>query len=129
MALVQTGDDSLGLHGNAALCAARATFAKEKGDTKGAEERFETCLKDFPDEPLIVNGAVQFFDEIERIDRANEIMAQMLERMPGSYDIRSTLALRLAAQGKDADAEALLRKGTERTAPSEAAESWAGLGA
>jgi tetratricopeptide (TPR) repeat protein len=121
-------DDSLGLQGNAALCAARATFAKEKGEAKLAEERFESCVKSFPNDPVIVSGAISFFDSIERIDRANELLAQSLEQQPGSYEIRSTLALRLAAQDKPDEAEALLRAGTLRKSPTEAAESWAGLG-
>jgi tetratricopeptide (TPR) repeat protein len=121
-------DDSLGLHGNATLCAARATFAKEKGDAIAAAERFESCVKDFPIEPLIISGAVEFFDGIERPERSNEILSQALEQSAGSYELRSTLALRLVAQGKDDEAEALLRKGTERPTPGEAAEAWAGLG-
>lgn len=122
-------DDSLGLHGNAGLCVARATFAKEKGEQKLAEERFEGCLKDFPEEPVAISAAIGFFDSIDRVERANEVLAQALERTPGSYEIRSTLALRLAGQKKEADAEALLRKGTESTAGLEAAEAWGGLAA
>jgi tetratricopeptide (TPR) repeat protein len=122
-------DDSLGLHGNAGLCVARATFAKEKGDAKAAEERFEKCLSEFPKEPVIISAAIGFYDSVERPERANEILTKALEQSPGSYDVRATLALRLVGQGKEAEAEALLRKGTELPTAFEAAESWSGLGA
>ena len=41
-------DDSLGLHGSAGICVARATFAKEKGELEVAEERYDACLEKFP---------------------------------------------------------------------------------
>ena len=121
-------DDSLGLHGNSALCAARATFAKEKGELELAEQRFEACIKDFASDSQMVSAAVAFFDEIDRSERANEILSQALEKSPKSHAVRMTLVLRLSAQGKDDEAEALLRKGTELPDRAAAAEAWAGLG-
>ena len=121
-------DDSLGLHGNSALCAARATFAKEKGELELAEQRFEACIKDFAGDSQMIQASVAFFDEIERPERSNEILAQALEKAPTSHSVRMTLVLRLAGQGKDEEAEALLRKGTELSETYPAAESWAGLG-
>ena len=49
-------------------CAARASFAKEKDDLELAEQRFEECLKAFPESPLVVREAVAFFDETKRPD-------------------------------------------------------------
>jgi tetratricopeptide (TPR) repeat protein len=121
-------DDSLGLHGNSALCAARATFAKEKGELELAEQRFEACLKDFATDGQMISAAIAFFDAIDRPERSNEILTHALEEAPGSHSYRMTLVLRLAGQGKEAEAEALLRKGTELPDAKEAAECWAGLG-
>jgi tetratricopeptide (TPR) repeat protein len=121
-------DDSLGLHGNSSLCAARATFAKEKGELELAEQRFEACLKDFPTDGQMISATTGFFDEIEKPERATEILTHAVEQVPGSHSYRMALVLRLAGQGKDAEAEALLRKGTELSDPREAAECWAALG-
>ena len=121
-------DDSLGLHGNSALCAARATFAKEKGELELAEQRFEACIKDFASDSQMISAAVAFYDELERPERSNEILAAALEKVPNSHSVRMTLVLRLAGQGKEDEAEALLRKGTELPDALASAESWAGLG-
>jgi tetratricopeptide (TPR) repeat protein len=121
-------DDSLGLHGSSALCAARSTFAKEKGELELAEQRFEACLKDFSTDPQMMQAAIEFFDGIGKVERSNEILSRALEQVPTSHSFRMTLVLRLAGQGKEAEAEALLRKGTELPDAKDAADAWAGLG-
>ena len=111
-------DDSLGLHGSPALCMARATFAKEKGEHELAEERFDECLEQFPTEALVLHEAIEFFDAIGRPERSDEILdagARAGARRRIRY--RSTLALRLAAAGESDEAKALLRAGTELASP------------
>jgi len=120
-------DDSLGLHGSPALCAAQATFRAEKGDPEAAEERFEDCLKRFPNEPLVVNEAVSFFDAHGRPDRSEEILRGALEAMPDNFEYRSALFSRLRATGRAEDAEALLRAATELAAPASATVGWSAL--
>jgi len=120
-------DDSLGLRGSAGFCIARATFAKEKGDVALAEERYQECVEKFPTEGMALRGAIEFFDGIGRPERSNEILAKALELAPVSYSFRSALVLRLNAQGKVDEAEALLRQGTELESPADAADCWAGL--
>lgn len=122
-------DDSLGLHGSPGLCIARATFAKEKGDTKLAGERFDACLEQFPSDAPVITGAMEFYDEQGQHERANEILKKGLELIPESYSYRSTLALRLLAQGHAEDAEAVLRAGVELPAQADRAQVWAGLAA
>jgi tetratricopeptide (TPR) repeat protein len=124
----QYRDDSLGLHGSPSMCMARATFAMEKGERELAEERFNGCIEQFPTETIVLNGVVDFFDSIDRPDRADEIVKHALELVPESYSLRSGLVLRLDREGKVDEAKALLREGTKVPSRSDAAEAWAGLG-
>jgi tetratricopeptide (TPR) repeat protein len=118
-------DDSLGLHGSPALCLARATFAKEKGEAELAEKRFEGCLEQFPTEGLVMSGAIAHFDGSGRPERSEAILKHALELAPEASSYRLSLALRIAAAGRVEEAEALLRAGIEAAPPGETAEAWA----
>jgi tetratricopeptide (TPR) repeat protein len=120
-------DDSVGLHGSPGLCIARAIFAKEKGEPKVAEERFDACLEQFPSDAPVVTGAMEFFDDQGNHERANEILKKALELVPESYSYRSTLSLRLLAQGHAEDAEAVLRGGVDLPSQADKAQVWAGI--
>jgi tetratricopeptide (TPR) repeat protein len=123
----QYRDDTLGLHGSPALCAARATFAKEKHDAAEAERRFDQCLKQFPSEGMIVSEAVSFFDGIGRRDRSDEILRTALATSPDTFGFRAALVERLRASGKQDDAKALLTEATQLANPASAAVGWAAL--
>jgi Tfp pilus assembly protein PilF len=117
-------DADLDLHGSPPLCMARAEFAKEKGEAKLAEERYEACLERFPSEPLVQSGVIDFFDGIGRPERSEAILERALELAPQASAYRIALATRLAAAGKKDEAETLLRAGTEVASPALAAEAW-----
>ncbi len=122
-------DESLGLEGSPGFCVASASFAQEKGDAKLAEQRYEHCLAAFSGDPLVLEAAVSFFDNSEEGERSLELLREALARAPESQSLRLTLALRLRAQGQAADAEALLREGTQRARPEQVAEAWATMAA
>jgi tetratricopeptide (TPR) repeat protein len=120
-------DDTLGLAGSPELCAARASFAKEKGELEVAEQRYDACLEEFPRSAVVIDDALEFFDAIGRGERSMEILETTLEQMPRAHGYRWSLARRLQGAGRRDDALALLRAGTELDSPAEAAEAWSSL--
>ena len=121
-------DDALGLHGNAGMCVARATFAKEKGEVALADERFSTCLERFPADPMVVMEAVEFFDAASDRERSDKILQESLAKEPAAFHLRAMLVARLRQQGQADEALELVRAGTEVASPEKAAEAWAMLG-
>lgn len=122
-------DDSLGLHGNSGMCAARATFAKEKGELAKADEIFADCLERFPSDGIVIKEASAFYDSQGRPERTQEVLEEALEADPSLMALRSNLAIRLRAEGKTDEAIELLREGTNVPVPDKAAEAWAAIAA
>jgi tetratricopeptide (TPR) repeat protein len=117
----------LGLESMARYCAARATFAKEKGDEEEAERLHEECLERFPTNVLVVDAAIGFYDERQRSDRSIEILREALEEAPLASAYREALAARLRATGEAEQAERILLEGTQLEGPAVAA-AWVDLG-
>jgi tetratricopeptide (TPR) repeat protein len=120
-------DDSLGLHGSPALCAARATFAKEKNDPEQAEKRFGECLEEFPSEGMVVNEAIAFFDALGRPERSEEILQRAVAAEPDAFGYRASLVARYRATGRESEAKALLVAAAELPSPASAAVGWSAL--
>ncbi|UCF41667.1 MAG: tetratricopeptide repeat protein, partial [Gemmatimonadota bacterium] len=96
----------------ARLCAASATFAKEKGDAVGAEAQWSDCLEQFPGEEMVVFGGIEFFGERAQPARGLEILRRALDENPTHLPFIEALAHRLGASGHSAEAEDLLRAAT-----------------
>jgi predicted Zn-dependent protease len=94
------------------LCAATATFTKEKGDATAAEALWNDCLERFPGEEVVVFGAVEFFGERPRGRSAFEILRRAHDANPTQLRFIEVLAHQLGAAGKGAEAEALLLAAT-----------------
>jgi len=107
------------------LCAASATFAREKGDPDAAETEWEACLERFPGEEVAVFGGVEFFDGRSKARRGLEILRRAHEAEPHHLLFTQALASRLAASGKQDEAEELLLAAT-RDAANET-QAWLGL--
>jgi tetratricopeptide (TPR) repeat protein len=120
-------DESLGLLGSPALCAAQATFAKEKGDLEEAEKRFERCIEQFPSEGLVLRESMAFFDAIGKHDRSEAILRAALAAQPESFDYRAALIERLRATDRTEEAEKLLHEATELQSPTAAAVGWSAV--
>lgn len=120
-------DESLGLPGSPAICAVLATFAKEKGETELAESRFEGCLDEFPDAPVVVQEAIKFFDGAGRPDRSRALIEGALASTPENYILRWSLATRLDAEGREDEALEVMKAGTELDSPQQQFESWVNL--
>ncbi len=120
-------DDSLALHGSPGLCAARATFAREKGEIELAEKRYEQCLELFPSEDLVLEAAVQFFDDSGRFERSEEVLARALEEAPAAHAIRFHLVRRLLARGATEAAEKRVREATTLPSLADAATGWSNV--
>jgi tetratricopeptide (TPR) repeat protein len=120
-------DEKLGLHGSPALCAARATFAKETHDDAGAEQRFDKCLDEFPRDGMVLHEAVTFFDGIGRTERSEEILKRALDEAPESFGYRASLVDRYRKSGRESEAEALLREATQLQSPAAAAVGWSSV--
>jgi len=118
----------LGLDSTARYCAARAIFAKEKGDAEAAERLHEECLERFPTSFLMVGAVIDFYDEQRRFERPIEILRGALDEAPFASAYRSALAARLRAAGEAEQAERILLEGTELEHPAVAASAWVDLG-
>jgi tetratricopeptide (TPR) repeat protein len=95
------------------LCAATATFIKEKGDPKAAEELWNDCLEQFPAEESIVFGGFEFFNEIAKPWRASEILRRAYEAEPTHLPFIEVFANRLGLAGQTEEAERILLAATE----------------
>jgi tetratricopeptide (TPR) repeat protein len=110
------------------FCAARASFAHEKGETDEAARLYDECLERFPTSALVVEAAIEFYDARNRGDRSLEILRAGLEAAPLDRGLRTALVLRLRAIGQAEEAEAILREATQAESPLLAAGAWADLG-
>ncbi|MFO0688169.1 MAG: tetratricopeptide repeat protein [Myxococcota bacterium] len=99
----------------ARLCAAIATFTFERGDVEGAKKRFEDCLEEHGmDNAILVQAAIQFFDEHGEADRATKIYRERFEKNEDRLDLRVDYADRLQKMGKAKEGEELLLAVTEK---------------
>lgn len=96
------------------LCAATATFTKEKGDPAAAEELWNECLEQSPGDPLVVFGAIDFFAERPGGDRSLQILRRAHEADPTHLPFVEALAARLGATGQTQEAQKLLREVTRQ---------------
>jgi tetratricopeptide (TPR) repeat protein len=120
-------DEKLGLHGSPALCTARATFAKEKGDLETAGKRFDECLEHFATDGTVLREAVTFFDSTKKSEHSEEILKTALEKAPNAFGYRAELVERYRATGRESEAEALLRAATELEDPASQAVGWSSV--
>jgi tetratricopeptide (TPR) repeat protein len=122
-------DDSLKMHGSPGFCAARATFAKEKGENDAAAERYDACLELFPEFAPLVQDAVEFFAALGRDEHAQEILERAVEASPTDGNLRLALAMRFHSQGETERAKEVMRAGTrDLESRTDIAGGWAALG-
>ncbi len=107
----------------AILCATRATLLAERHELVAAEESLEGCLELFPNDTIVVEQAVLFFDQTERGERATRLLTEALEASPNNAKFRSALSTRALAAGDPEKAESILREAT--TLPDPEMRSWA----
>src|SRR5262245_10711643 len=112
----------------ARYCGMRAVFAEEKEDFEAAERLFGECLDAFPAEPVVITEALKFFDERKQPERSLEVLRKALDESPTAAVYRRSLAVRLRESGEVAEAERILREGTEIANPVLAGEAWVDLG-
>lgn len=108
-------------------CAAKATFAAERGEMDLARQTFDACLEAHPVDPLVLESALEFFDKTQDFARSQEILERTLEKQPEAAQLRKHLASRLRKQNRMEEAEALLLEGTELEPALVAAYSWGTL--
>lgn len=107
------GEGSLDAATSARFCATRAVFAKEKGDREKAGELFAQCLDEFPSQAVVVEAALEYYEEEGDAERPIELLRAALEAAPKALVYRSALAGRLRAAGRPDEAEKLLLEATE----------------
>jgi len=108
-------------------CAAKATFAAERGEMDVARQTFDACLEAHPVDPLMLESALEFFDTTRDFDRSLEILERALEVEPRAVQVRKQLASRLRKMDRMEAAEQLMLEGTTLEPPGVAAYSWGTL--
>jgi tetratricopeptide (TPR) repeat protein len=93
----------------ARMCMARALFTFQKGEREDAETQYAACIDQFPTEQVAVTEAVSFYDQIDRPERATEILVHASQNSDRGL-FRTMLARRLGALGDTEEAERLLRQ-------------------
>jgi tetratricopeptide (TPR) repeat protein len=109
------------------FCVTRATFASERRVLEEAEALFTDCLVRFPTHRTVLELAIGFFDERGSPERATEILAAALERVPQALVYRDQLARRLRAANDFEQSEQVLRAGLELGGPGLVAGVWTAL--
>lgn len=95
------------------MCSLEAVFFSESGDIDSAERAHEACLSEHPDAQLVLQNAVDFYEQTERPERALELLRETLDRQPGATPLRDKIANRLRGSGDVEAAEQLIREGVE----------------
>jgi tetratricopeptide (TPR) repeat protein len=111
-ARLETAGGEVDPSARAMLCVARGLFAFEKGESEVAETQYAECLERFPDNPFVVNEAVNFYAMSGQRDRGIELLKAALERT-GNSAFRIGLANWMKAFGDVAEEERLLREEAE----------------
>ena len=107
----------------AGFCAVSAAFAFEQSHEESADAQFTGCLEEFPNNSMIVESALSFYDSTKNPDRAMEILQQAYDEEPGRF--RHALIARMDARGDIDEVERLMLEWTEeRPSPG----SWFALG-
>ena len=96
-------------------CGGSASFADERGDPDGAEKIWNDCLTQFPEESMIAQAAVEFFDSRGQGMRALQILRKAHELKPKDLESVMPLVNRLANMGQPEEAEALLHATAEES--------------
>jgi tetratricopeptide (TPR) repeat protein len=109
-------------------CSTTAQFEMDAGDVDAARKTWTQCLEKYPANLEVVSNAMSFHDTQGELDRSLELARGALERAPDSPQLRTVLANRLAAMGRAAEAEAVLREATRSPQPAVAAAAWQELG-
>ncbi|UCH29054.1 MAG: tetratricopeptide repeat protein, partial [Myxococcales bacterium] len=73
----------------ARFCAAGAVFAGEKGDLELARAEWAQCLERHPSEPVVVEKAVDFFDQRGEYERATGVLRRALGEKPEHTPFRT----------------------------------------
>lgn len=97
----------------ARFCMIEAVFAWEKGEVQRGETQLADCVDRFPDEPVAVAKAVEFYDASGRVERATEILRRAAERAAHELEFQGVLAQRLRKLGLAAEAEQVLLRATQ----------------
>ena len=95
------------------FCALDASFGferAEEGHVEKASQGWDTCLEEYPAEPLIVNEAVGFYDGLGNFSRSREILEVAIEAAPQVADFRFALVAKLNAAGQLELAEELIEQ-------------------
>jgi len=109
-------------------CATMAIFAADKGDEALARERWADCNERFPAHPNVVARSVEFYDSHGELERALEIAQVAFETDPSpELGFRNLVSQHLRALGRSAEAEALLREGTQVEGQGARAQAWVAL--
>ncbi len=112
---------------SARFCGARASFAKEKGESQVADERYTRCLELFPGAEILVSDAIKFYEGKRDTERVLSILEAAVEDAPDLRTFRIGLAMRLSGAGRVDDALDVLRAATESSNPSIAGGAWMDL--
>jgi tetratricopeptide (TPR) repeat protein len=108
-------------------CGTRAMFAEELNDIDGANKRWSECLATYPTSADLVSNAMRFYDEHGQSEHSLELLRTALDKEPGAYVFRTSLARRLRLAGQVAEGDALLLEATRSEGP-EVAAVWMDLG-
>jgi tetratricopeptide (TPR) repeat protein len=109
------------------FCVVRATFSKEKKEMEAAEKLLEGCLEKYPENFLVVDESMKFFDAMGRSERSLEIIRSAYEAAPQFRSYRISLVHRLSMLGQHDEAEALMLEATLVDQPELAASAFADL--
>lgn len=96
-------------------CLVPAAFAKDaRKDFAKAEALFEECLEKYPANAFVTGEAMSFYDEIEKPERATELIRKAAAQAPENLSLQASLASRLETTGDTEGATAVLLAAVDR---------------
>jgi tetratricopeptide (TPR) repeat protein len=95
-------------------CVAIAGFRQEfRSDVDGALQQMDTCLEDYPGDPVVTEWAAWLYDLAGKTEAADALMVQATDLAPHRIELWRQLAGRLLSQGKPDEAIEVMTRAAE----------------
>ncbi|MED5262576.1 MAG: tetratricopeptide repeat protein, partial [Myxococcota bacterium] len=89
-------------------CALLAAHLASQKKVEEADAQYQECLENFPDQPIVMQYATNYYTEFDRPDDAIAMWRSAVEESPENFVTRASLAELLMEQNRSEEAEAVL---------------------
>ena len=94
-------------------CALLAAHLASQKKAEEADAQYRECLENFPDQPIVMQYATNYYTEFDRPDEAIAMWRRAVEESPENFITRASLAELLIEQKRSEEAEAVLAEAVD----------------